>query len=90
MTKDNRKFVKVSPHRGEAGKLEFVSNVKPGDRLIYLKSKTLDSPYLPKRVVVVSETPFHLRVDMGGYKVSINKYSIFCKTDILYFERRAA
>lgn len=90
MANNDKKYVKVSPQNKEACVLGFESNAKPGDRLIYQSSKTMDSPNLPKRVVVVDETPFNLRVDMGGYTLSVNKASIFCRKDILYFERRIA
>lgn len=87
MTKNNKKYVKVSPQNPETGAFGFKSNVKPGDRLIYQTSKTMGSLNLPKCVVVVSETPFCLQVDMGGYRMSVNKASIFCRDDVLYLQK---
>lgn len=84
MTKNNKKYVKVYPQNSETGAFGFKSNVKPGDRLIYQASKTMGGLNLPRSVVVVSETPYHIRLDMGDYRLSVSKASIFCRDDVLY------
>lgn len=79
-----KELVKVIPCFKEKRLTHFESNIKPGDVLSYQKSNAPESVFLPKRVTVLSEGPFHFLVDAGKYKVSINKSSVYCRDSILY------
>lgn len=83
-----RKFVQVTPIYGKSGLKCFKSNIKPGDELIYMRSSGPIAQYLPRKVVVVSESPFHFMVDRGKYQLSVNKASVYCRDEILYFEEK--
>lgn len=87
MNFENLKYVEVTPVYENKTLVSFSSNVKPGDVILFKKSSHINPIMFHKPVTVVSESLFHILVSTGRYEMCVNKAELFCKDEILYFQK---
>ncbi|MBQ6833542.1 MAG: hypothetical protein IJO55_03890 [Lachnospiraceae bacterium] len=72
---------KMSAFRNYVG---VYKNIDMGTKLLYLTSSSCDSAIMPNLVTIVDDYSHHFMVDTGKYRMSVNKSSVYCKTEGLY------
>ena len=91
MNTKQKTYVKVTPIIRGQKFCGFESNLTPGCIVAFEGTSAFDTlkqeaSILHKPATVISETPFHFRLDFGKYKVNVNKASIYCQDEILYIK----
>jgi len=82
--------LKVKP-KIEKGRMNAFENymepnkkVGIGTKLLYLRSSSVTDQILPNLVTIVEDYGHHFTIDTGRYKMSVNKSSVYSKTEGLY------
>ena len=82
--------VKVRP-KIEKGRMNAFENyiglnqrIGIGTKLLYLTGSSVTDQILPNLVTIVEDYDHHFTIDTGRYKMSVNKSSVYCKTEGLY------